>query len=317
MFVYKYRNGSIRDIKSLVRNQFYSASSESLNDILEATIIIDNTQFDLLDIFLKNGAPELDISLKSILNKFLVSSRSFGIYSLSKKYNDELLWAYYANSHKGFCIEYDLNILKQYQLNREFFCDVEYQQNIPIITLSDLTDENLLAKKLLATKSTTWEHEAEFRILTGYQGIYHYYNRALKAIYFGYRAEKKTIKLIMKLLKGRNVQYYQMHPKKDLYELERREIKDIYQNYVNHEKQYCSFTPEYDDKIRPYQDLITKAIQILQKEPMCGKILDAYISDTKGTKENPVFYITYEDKIRGLPAINYFISKEEILSANL
>jgi len=38
-------------------------------------------------------------------------SKKIGIFSLSKKYDDELLWAHYANSHKGFCIEYDLEIL--------------------------------------------------------------------------------------------------------------------------------------------------------------------------------------------------------------
>ena len=172
-------------------------------------------------------------------------------------------------------------------------------------------------KKLLATKSANWKHEAEFRIITGTQGVYHYYNRALKAIYFGYRIEEKIIKLIMRLLKGRNVKYYQMHPKKDLYELEKREINDIYQHYPHNETYPSSFIPTFDDKTKLYQDFIMKSIQIIQKEPMCGKILDAYISNTKGTKENPVFYITYEDKIRGLSAINYFISKEEILSVKL
>ena len=45
------------------------------------------------------------------LEDLLSYNKKIGIYSLSKTFIDELLWAHYGNSHKGFCIEYDLDIL--------------------------------------------------------------------------------------------------------------------------------------------------------------------------------------------------------------
>ena len=54
MLVYKYRSGSTRDIEALMNNQFYSASIESLNDVHEGKIIIDNQEIELSDLLIKN-----------------------------------------------------------------------------------------------------------------------------------------------------------------------------------------------------------------------------------------------------------------------
>ncbi len=78
-----------------------------------------------------------------------------GVYSLSKDYKNELLWAYYADSHKGFCIEYDYDILKQYPCNEDNFFDVKYSKNVPIINLGIIFDISIL-KKSLVTKSLSW-----------------------------------------------------------------------------------------------------------------------------------------------------------------
>lgn len=310
MLLYKYRSGTKRDIKALVNNEFFSASIDSLNDIFEAKIIINHSSFNFFDILFNNVNLMEVNNFKDILIKFLNASNSFGIYSLSKNYNNELLWAHYANSHRGFCIEYDFESLKEYQLQREYSCSVTYQKNMPIISSQDLFNTEQLIKKLMATKSINWEYEEEFRILTGTSGVFHYYNKALKGVYFGYKTEKKFIKFIMRLLKGRKVKYYKMQPKKELYELIKEEIEDEYKNNVNKDNIKTTFSPYYDKTTKPYKDMIEKAIKIFLKEPMSGKILDVNISH-KSTKENPIFFITYKDLFT-VRTLNYFISKEEI-----
>ncbi len=313
MNVYKYRSGSARDIESLMNNQFFSAGIESLNDIQEAKIKINDTQINVLDVFLKNTTfQSSDNCIQNILENFINEAKKYGIYSLSKNYDNELLWAYYSNSHQGFCIEYDLDILKQYQLNQEFLNDVEYDKDIPVIELNDMFEANNLVKKYLATKSIAWKHEEEFRIITGTVGLYHFYNRSVKSIYFGYRTPENTIKLVMSTLRGRGVKYYKMHPMQDLYKLEKIEIEDVYKGYSIYANKTNRFIPEFDKKTEPYKDLILKAIIIVEQEPVCEKVIDAYVSSSKGTKENPVFYVSYENKIKHLPTPNYFISKEEI-----
>jgi hypothetical protein len=50
--------------------------------------------------------------------------------------------AHYADSHKGFCIEYNFDILKQYPCNEDDFFDVKYSKDVPIINLGNMIDSN-------------------------------------------------------------------------------------------------------------------------------------------------------------------------------
>ena len=313
MRVFKYRSGSKRDINTLINNQFYSASIDSLNDIQEAKVKINDNEFEIFDLLVKNHTLDKENTSRIILENYLQKAKKFGIYSLSKNYNNELLWAYYSNSHKGFCIEYDFDILEQFQLKGEFLSNVEYQKNIPIITAKDLLENKnqVLNTKLLATKSKNWEHEDEIRIITGVTGNFSFYCRAVKSIYFGSRTNKKTIKLLMRLIKGRNIKYYQMNHIDDLYRLEKNEIEDCYKSYSIYRNKKNNFEPIIDDEIKPYIELIRKAIIIVEQEPLCDYIEDAYISKEKSTKENPVFIVTFKSNGK-YSIVNYFISKKEI-----
>lgn len=310
MLVYKYRSGTTRDIEALMNNQFYASSIETLNDVHEGKIIIDNQEIELFDLLVKNSVSTLDISIKKDLENLIQIYKNSGVYSLSKDYKNELLWAYYADSQKGFCIEYDFNILKQYPCNEDNFFDIKYSKNVPIINLGSIFDISIL-KKSLVTKSSSWKHEDEIRILTPSKGMFSYFIRAIKSIYFGNRTDKNTIESIMGKLKGRGVMYYQMAHKKDLYELEKTEIEDMFKAESIYKNKVNKFVPYLDEKTKPYEDLIKKAIIIVEQEPLCEKVIDANISSSKGTKDNPVFFISYENKIKNF-SLNYFISKKEI-----
>lgn len=315
MLIYKYRSGSNRDIDTLVNNQFYASDIEALNDIQEGKISINDQEIELFDLFVTNNFSNFDNSIKDILEKLIQDCKNFGIYSLSKDYKNELLWAYYANSNKGFCIEYDFEILKQHPFNEDLFYDVEYSQNIPIINLESLLNSSLrlnLPIKLLATKSLNWKHEEEIRLISSTKGKFDYLSRAVKSIYFGNKTDKNTIYSIMKKLKGRKINYYQMTHKKDLYKLERVKIDDIFRNESIYKNKVNKFIPFLDEKTKPYEDLIKKAIIIVEQDYLCEEVIDAYISFNKGTKDNPVFFITYKNENKNMFARNYFISKNEI-----
>ncbi|MEX9996432.1 DUF2971 domain-containing protein, partial [Providencia vermicola] len=61
----------------------------------------------------------------------------FGLES-AKTFTDELLWAHYADSHNGFCIEYDLDKLCEFEDARYSIFDVIYQNKPPIINVDDI-----------------------------------------------------------------------------------------------------------------------------------------------------------------------------------
>ncbi len=161
MLVYKYRSGTTRDIEALMNSQFYASSMENLNDVYEGKIIIDNQKIELFDLLVKNNASTFDISIKKDLNNLMQIYKKSEVYSLSKDYKNELLWAYYTDSHKSFCIEYDFDILKKYPCNEDNFFDVKYSKNVPILNLGSIFDISIL-KKSLVTKSLSWKHEKEF-----------------------------------------------------------------------------------------------------------------------------------------------------------
>jgi len=268
-----------------------------------------------------NDVKKAESSFIELFAKFIEKSKSWGVYSLSQSYDDELLWAYYADSHRGFCVEYDLEKLKEYKIETEPAVNVEYQDEIPVISSLDVLQmdkyRNVLQKKLMGTKSKRWKHENEIRIITGQTGLFDYDYRSLKCVYFGYRSDEKFQKDTMRVLKGRGIKYYLMEPQDGTYKLEKKELEDIYADapaYLSKLATIEEGVPFIDDIIRPFEKLIRKAIEIVRCEPYCEKITDAYLSGSKGSKNDPVFYVTY-DRSDGMPK-NFYISKSEIEACN-
>jgi len=82
------------------------------------------------------------------------------ICSLSERYESLLMWAHYAENHKGICIEYDFSgsthILP-------YLHPVNYTNKVfRIASSKDITALNLIAASL--HKSVEWEYEKEWRI---------------------------------------------------------------------------------------------------------------------------------------------------------
>ena len=105
MKLYKYRADIYRDLLTLVNNQIYAPTVQNLNDPAE-TIVNDSKMYEVFNLMEKSGLP-INIA-KDNYAKIIAQARTeLGIFSLSKTVVNELLWAYYTNGHKGFCIEYD------------------------------------------------------------------------------------------------------------------------------------------------------------------------------------------------------------------
>jgi hypothetical protein len=86
---------------------------------------------------------------------------STGVYCLSERNADLLMWAHYSDGHKGICLEFDSTAAGT------FFWEaarVAYQEEYPKVNMQDLgSPQNILAMHL--TKSTHWSHEREWRIV--------------------------------------------------------------------------------------------------------------------------------------------------------
>lgn len=305
-------------------NKIFSAPIDSLNDLFEAEVLVNNESFKLSKVL--SFLPSFDktdrvkgaeFNFITELNRFVDQSKSFGIYSLSRTPTDELLWAHYANSHHGFCIEYDLELLLDYKLQGERVIELNYTKRLPKLLLSDLIldgkIENKILQKIIGTKSIRWKYEKEIRIVTGKTGFYEYDFRALKGVYFGHRCANRVKKLVMRVMRGRGINYYQIQPISMTYKLRPEPIEDIYANAKKYKTRIALVekgVPFIDEKLKPYEIEARKAIEIARREPYCEKVYDVYLSSDRGTKENPVFFVSYK-RSDGLPR-NFYYSLDEI-----
>lgn len=237
MKVYKYRGSDERkiferDLYSIEKNYFWAPDFSNLNDPFETTITSDNlikqSKF-VLPFFGKSSSEKFQPVIEA-LGDVLAHTEKIGIYSLSKTFDDELLWAHYANSHKGFCIEYDLDILlNTYKSNKIYSFPVIYKKEPPSVDFKDIIKagkSDTIIHKMAGHKSLRWKHEEEVRIVTEDYGEFSYDFRAIKSIYFGHRMIEEDKDEIMSRLKGRGIDYYQIERIPKTYKFEKVFIPD-------------------------------------------------------------------------------------------
>lgn len=275
MLGYKFRsNIDIRqDTFSLLENKIYASKLAQLNDPFEATILNYVKDFTSE----KVGSEELNTLFTRIKDEV-------GIYSLSidkeeqKAVLDELMWAHYANSHKGFCIEYDIdtlmNSLRLDMLDSVDKYSVKYN-DIDINTFARERAGKDPKETLLSFKSPRWKYENEVRLVFDNSGIKSYDPKALKSIYFGLKMSPKDKEIIMKGLEGVNVKFYDMIAVSGKYKL-----------------QYNQIVPN-DAYI---QDLLPKSMYEIIGTPEVLK-----------TVQN--FNVLFKDKDKSKNMLEYFVSK--------
>lgn len=228
MIGYKYRannsviKGIYRDIDSLLKDKFCASSLTKLNDPFEATYV-DNIKdaLKILELLFKANVEEVEKRWDELIH----FKEKVGVYSLAlsgSAYPDnELMWAHYADSHKGFCIEYDIDKLED---SEEFTFNVNkmklnYQDVPPVIGIGDIKQQSDFLSKMFGTKSKYWEYENEIRLLYSIDGVKKYNPFALKAVYFGLNMDTKLQNLIIKGLANRDVKFYKMHRQPNSYKL--------------------------------------------------------------------------------------------------
>ena len=158
---------------TLVNNQLYLPTKDGLNDPTEGVY-----RDDALRMFF-NVFSKYSHNVEEQYNKFTERFGKVGVYSLSKTFDNELLWAYYASGHTGFAIEYDIDILEQ-SLNYNSYAqqlykfDVEYLNDVPQIDISTIRGNEIveMLKRFIGTKSSSWAHEKEIRLIFENTGLF-------------------------------------------------------------------------------------------------------------------------------------------------
>ena len=237
MKAYKYRSGRgtkdcdgkdvfERDLDLLSRDAIYIPTVAQLNDPAEA--FVDDSIFKVqLQLFKKLGAKDSIRLVENSFKSFYESIRLSGIYSLSKKIDNELMWAYYASGHTGYAIIFDTDVLaKSFDRGKwggMYEIDVNYSKKLPkfdITRLSRGNDVTVALSCFVGNKSEAWAHEEEHRLVFDKGGrslVIDY--RAIKGFVFGCRMKDEDIDYVMKTFTGRDLDYYKVVLKEDSYKL--------------------------------------------------------------------------------------------------
>lgn len=277
---YKYRGGEDtvfeRDLESLENNYFWAPNHLDLNDPCETLVSAEMIKRQIDDLTKLSGLSKTSLEQFSSALENLMDRRSkVGIYSLSTSFDHELLWAHYANSHKGFCIQYSLNSLINQNIYQELqFFPVDYKKELPSINIEDISKEKeWIFKKLFGTKSKLWDYEDEVRVITDIIGENNYDYSAVTAIYFGHRMLEEHKNKMMSSLQGRGIEYFQMYLKDNSYRFRERPVKDIYGN----DKPYLFQVPRTNGTIS--YDIIEKNYVPYAKKGTIDIKLESKISE--------------------------------------
>lgn len=254
MKVYKYRgiNDLEMHVASLKNDQIFAPVFDKLNDPFEGLF---NENISELAQNLEDNYNIDTSEIRNSLQSLLAFTPKLGIYSLAKTYSNELLWAHYSNSHRGFCIEYEIeklesNYLVPKEVNR---LPVEYKQNPQTLTYGDFKEISNL-KKLFGTKSKEWRYEEEIRLIFDTSGPKAYHTSALTGIYFGAETLEEHRDYIISSLEDKDVKFYEIFRKTNSYKLNRRLIAENKKNskYELNEKNYEIIGTKHNLKVENF-----------------------------------------------------------------
>ena len=189
----------------------------------------------------------------------------------SSGWSNTLMWAHYANSYAGICIEYDLTRMDSFV---GFIYPVEYSKKRPTLSLKDVGINNKLlgieeSKTMtneqianimayLLVKDTCWNYEDEWRFLDigdkeqTCQSVYFPY---IKSITFGSKINTTHKDLLIDVCKSQKIDCYDLILSSEDFSMTREKIDiDNYQYDASAGIKYINFL---SDKIQPVFDRIT------------------------------------------------------------
>lgn len=159
----------------------------------------------------------------------------FGICSFSEKNDNLLMWSHYTDSHKGFCVEFDFNMLHSIAMNYIKIDQlvnlekVDYSNEYPILNPYLSIDDTKNYLNGLLTKSEVWEYEEEWRIIysDNPNESIELPDKVITGVYFGVKCGNDEIDIAKKLFKGKSSKpiFYKAKLKNREFGLEFEKIK--------------------------------------------------------------------------------------------
>jgi hypothetical protein len=203
----------------------------SFDELAKIALFIDgklstdkhNTVIDAIKTVFKNISDDYQVgTLRNFIRK------NMGVCSFSETNLSLIMWRYYGDNHKGFCLEYDLTMIKKDSILANCLFPVIYISDIPDMTPYYAEEENkfnnLIGVVAAMHKSEEWDHEKEWRIILPLGEKYCAGNFSMpkpKAIHIGLEAAKdeKDKKILLDIAVEEGIEAQIMQFRSDSYQL--------------------------------------------------------------------------------------------------
>lgn len=165
---------------------------------------------------------ERESKVENYRKKYESEVGKFGVLSLSSNNNinqlltvtfpskndprtNLLMWSHYADSHKGFVIEFECDFVNGMKLKK-----VNYSEDRHYLTFEDIEEKNF--DELILQKSSEWNYEQEYRsvlklnkadsIIGDKLHLFKIDKRKIHSITFGSRTSDENKKVVMGIIKS-------------------------------------------------------------------------------------------------------------------
>ncbi|WP_017416779.1 DUF2971 domain-containing protein [Clostridium tunisiense] len=227
--LYKYKSAAFcKD--NLKDDTMWISYSNELNDPFECQISMGNDKEKLEKMYNNdlglepelfkqarkyNYKNNLEKDLRPIYDEF---RKCVAVGSFSEEFNLVHMWSYYGGSHNGICLRYDFQKVKH--LHSDIY-PVVYQKCLPDITATnnDKNCDNYFYRALL-TKSLSWKHEKEWRIIKFNNQDTNGYDIEMpkpKSVFLGCRLSNADKEEIKHICKEKKIDVWEMELSKDEY----------------------------------------------------------------------------------------------------
>lgn len=207
-YIYRYMPINNQTILALKEHYLWFSSFASFNDPYEGKIRVSKNyaKEDLIAFFTsrehmmtEEDKAELLANPNAFIEKGMCLAREgIKICCFSTICDNLLMWAHYADKHKGICLQFDItedNSNALDSLMHVQYTNVNYSFNY-------IHDSDGYIRKLVCTKALDWAYEKEIRVSKPVmEGNICYYNpRMLKSVILGCKSEAEDIEKIKQIL---------------------------------------------------------------------------------------------------------------------
>lgn len=229
--IFRYREFNDRSLEIFKNRELWFATPDSFNDPFDCQVDYKEALYQTIK--------ELELSpdINTLLQRLDEKIQKAKVCCFSQTKKNQLMWAHYADKHKGFCIGFKASNLLGYGNNLTTgVLPVDYKYLNPYqditknflvllglgseIQISKLSDQFL--KSALTTKYTGWKYEKEVRLISTKIETLKFQPQSINSITFGLKMEDKNKSHLRTLLKGNewsHVKWFETVKAKERYAL--------------------------------------------------------------------------------------------------